>query len=297
MCSLRLWVNHRHHVGILIYETNMNKSIALIILYFGKIPWYFDYFMHSCRYNLRVHFIIITDDDSYDQKAPDNIFIIHKTFEEVKNIISEKLQMDVAFDDPYKLCDFKPAYGFIFSDLVKGYDFWGYGDIDIIFGNIRSFITDDILNEYDVISLRHDFLIGNFSLFRNIEKVNKLFTHSRDYKKVFTSPMHHCFDETNFHFEEFTEGRHYSEVNSEIESMTHVVKRLHEEKYLKAYFDYHVIEGVPGRIKWHNGIMTYKNKFEVIFYHLIIFKKINRPPKPLKKMPNIFWISPTRIYT
>lgn len=275
----------------------MEKTIALIIPYFGKLPWYFDYFIHSCKYNLSVHFIIITDDDSYDQKVPDNIFIIHKTFEEVKKIFFEKLQMPVAFDDAYKLCDFKPAYGYIFSDLVQGYDFWGYGDIDIIFGNIRNFITDDILNEYDVITLRHDFLIGYFSLFRNIDKVNGLFAHSKDYKKVFTSPVHYCFDETNFHVDEFTAGKHYTEINSEIESMTHVVQRLHEENYIKVYFNYHVIDGVPGRMKWNKGVMTYKNEFEVIFYHLIIFKRMNKVPKPLKKMPDIFWISPTRIYT
>ncbi len=274
----------------------MNKSIALIILYFGKIPWYFDYFSHSCSFNLTVQFIVITDDNSYDHKVPNNVLIIHKTFEEIKSIISEKLNMHVAFEDAYKLCDFKPAYGYIFSDLVKGYDFWGYGDIDIIFGNIRNFITDEIMRDFDVITLRHDFLIGYFSLFRNIEKVNMLFTCSRDYKKVFTSPIHYCFDETNFHFEEFTEGKHYTEVKCEVESMTHVVKRMHEEKFIKAYFDYHVIDGVPGRIKWNNGRMTYKNEFEVIFYHLIRFKKINKPPKPLKKIPDIFWISPTRIY-
>jgi hypothetical protein len=274
----------------------MDNSIAIIIPYFGKLPWYFNYFIHSCKYNLSVHFFIITDDISFDKKVSANIFIIHKSFVEVQHIISKKMQMDVAFEYAYKLCDFKPTYGFIFSDLVEGYDFWGYGDIDMIFGSIRNFITDEIMNEYDVISLRHDYLTGNFCLFRNKEKVNKLFMHSKDYKLVFGSAEHYCFDETNFHWDEFTEGKHYTEVKSQIESMTHVVKRLHEEKYIKAYFDYHVIEGVPGGIKWHKGIMSYKNKYEVIFYHLIIFKRMNKAPKPLKKIPDIFWISPTRIY-
>jgi len=204
--------------------------------------------------------------------------------------------MDIVVHHPYKLCDFKPAYGFIFKDLVSNYDFWGCSDIDMIFGNIRNFITSKILNEYDVITPRHDYLGGYFTLYRNIRKVNELFRHSRDYERVFTTPFHYCFDETNFHFEEFAEGKHYTEAPSDVESMTHVVKRLQEQNYIKAYFDYHVIDGIPGRIKWDRGTMIYKNKFEVLFYHLIMFKKRNVHPKFIKNIPEVFRISQTRIY-
>jgi len=33
--------------------------------------------------------------------------------------------------------------------------FWGYCDIDLIFGNIRAFMTDELLNEYDIIKSHH----------------------------------------------------------------------------------------------------------------------------------------------
>jgi hypothetical protein len=78
--------------------------------------------------------------------------------------------------------------------------------------------------------------------------------------------------------------------------MTHLVKKLHNQKYLKAYFDFHVIEGLPGKIKWENGVLTYKNTMEAIFYHLIKLKKVYTPKKALKKIPDTFYISPTRIY-
>lgn len=272
------------------------KSIAIIIPYFGKLPWYFDYFIHSCTYNLSVHFFVITDDQTHDKKISINVFIIYKTFEEMKVIMSERLQLKINIDNTYKLCDFKPAYGLIFDDLIEKYDFWGYCDIDIIFGNIRNFITDKILDEYDVFTPRHDYLGGYFCLFRNIEKVNKLFTHSKDYVKVFSSPLHYCFDETNFHFKEFDEGKHFSEIDSEIESMTHVVKKMEEVNFIKAYFDYHVIDGIPGNMQWNKGTMIYKNKFEVMFYHLIRFKKENKPPNSKNKMTESFRISPRRIY-
>lgn len=274
----------------------MQKSIAIIIGYFGDLPWYFEYFLHSCRYNPDVQFYIITDNDLDKNQIPKNVFPVRKSLKEVKDIASSKLGFVVGFEHPYKFCDLRPSLAYILPEYIEGYDFWGYGDIDVIYGNIRLFITNEILTEYDVISVRHDFLPGAFSLFRNCEKINLLFKESKDYEKVFTDPRHFCFDETNFTYDEFAEGVPAEEIKSEIESMTHLVKKLHNQKHLKAYFDFHVIEGLPGKIKWEKGVLTYKNTMEAIFYHLIKLKKVYTPKKALKKIPDTFYISPTRIY-
>jgi hypothetical protein len=210
-------------------------------------------------------------------------------------MISQKLCLKVQIKFPYKLCDFKPAYGLIFSELIRGYHFWGHGDIDVIFGRIRNFITDDILNSYDLVCVRPDFLTGYFTLFRNSIKMNSLFKRSKDYKKVFTTPKHYCFDETNFAFDPFTAGVPVDEIHSEIESMTHVVKKMQQIHYIKAYFNFHVIEGNEGKLKWEDGILTYKNEFEAILYHLVRFKTVCEPVE-VKKIPDTFFISPTRIY-
>lgn len=272
------------------------KSVAIVICYIGKLPWYFDYFAHSCKYNPSVHFIIITDDKTYNKPVPENVLLIYKTLKEVNAIATEKLDFKTNIKSGYKLCDFKPTFGLLFSDLLKQYDFWGHGDIDIILGNIRAFITDELLTNYDVIAVRDDFLTGYFLLFSNNEKMKMLFTHSKDYKKILSSERHYCFDETNFHFKDFEKNTHYSKINSEVESMTHVVKRLDEEKFIKAYFDFHVIEGAYGKLSWNKGKLLYKNKYEVILYHLILFKSIYKPKKKIRKIPECFNISPTRIY-
>ena len=262
----------------------------------GRLPWYFDYFVHSCKYNPSVHFIVITDDRNYSKSLPKNVLLIYKNLKEINTIATEKLGFKTKIKSAYKLCDFKPTYGLLFSNLLKKYDYWGHGDIDIIFGNIRNFITDDLLTNYDIIAVRHDFLTGYFLLFKNDEKMKTLFKYSKDYKKVLSSELHYCFDETNFHFEEFEFKTHYSKINSEVESMTHVVKRLDEEKIIKAYFDFHVIEGVNGKLSWNKGKLMYKNKYEAILYHLILFKYIYMPKKKLNSIPDCFRISPTRIY-
>lgn len=273
------------------------KSILIIIPYFGKLPWYFSYFLHPCKFNLSVDFIIIIDDVSYDEKLSQNVIIIHKTFEDIKKLIAKKLKMDITLNNPYKLCDLKPTYGLVFSEYIVGYDFWGMGDIDIIYGNIRNFITDEVLQNYDVISVRHDFLVGYFTLYSNCKKINELFMQSKDYKKVFSSVEHFCFDECNFAFWKMDHDISFEDVadQCEIESMTHVVKKLHKQKKINAYFDTHAVEGVYGKLVWNNGTLIFKRQFEVILYHLIIFKKIYFPKTP-KRIPNKFSISPTRIY-
>lgn len=271
-------------------------SIAMIICYIGKLPWYFDYFAHSCRYNLDIHFFIITDDQSYSKEVPENIRFIYKTLVEINEIAASKLGFKTNINSGYKLCDFKPAYGLLFSELIEEYDFWGHGDLDIIFGDIRKFMTEDILASHDLIAVRDDYLTGYFLLFRNNNQMRLLFTNSKDYKKVFSDQKHYCFDETNFSFIDFENELHYSEVKSEVESMTHVVKRQHEERVINAYFDFHVIEGAYGKLSWEKGILMYKNKYEAMLYHLILLKTIYKPNKILKKIPNKFKISKTRIY-
>jgi len=276
---------------------NYKKSIALVICWHGKLPWYFDYFVHSCKYNPTVDFYIVTDNSTYAQYLPPNVKLINKSLVEINLLATEKLGFETNIVHPYKLCDFKPAYGFIFSDILEKYDFWGHCDIDVIFGNIRDFMTDDLLDDRDVISVRADWLTGCFLLFRNVLKVNTLFLQSKDYRKVFSSPKHYCFDETNFTHHAFTNGRLYHEIESEIESMTHVVKKMEAENYIKPYFDLHIIEGgSPGNLIWDDGKLIYKNKFVVLLYHLIDFKRHYVPKKMNPSIPDKFIISPTKIY-
>jgi hypothetical protein len=272
------------------------KKIALISCYLGKLPWYFDYFAHSCKYNPSVDFFVFTDDVNYRKELPPNVKLIPKTLKDISDLASARLGFEVNIKYGYKLCDFKPAYGFIFSDILKDYDFWGHCDIDIIFGDIRGFITDELLSNYDLISVRHDWLSGCFLLYKNTHKLNTLFLHSKDYKMVFTSYHHYCFDETNFAHDAFTEGNEWHQVNTRIESMTHVVKRLEAENYIKPYFKLFAVDGLPGKLKWENGRMYYRNKYEIMLYHLAYFKKQYVPSLNNGTIPNLFKVSPAKIY-
>ena len=168
----------------------MNK-ILLIIPYFGQFNNYFSLFLESCRNNPTVNWLILTDDTTL-YSYPNNVKVVYTTLSEIKSRIEKKLGFDIKLDTPYKLCDFKPTYGYVFDEYLKGYAFWGYCDTDMIFGNIRTFITDDILNKSDKVLSR-----GHLSLWRNCKKMNEFFMASTNglYKSVFTSEQNFSFDE------------------------------------------------------------------------------------------------------
>jgi hypothetical protein len=133
------------HIKVNSKKINSKNRIVILICYFGKFPWYFHYFLHSCKFNSCIDFIIITDNNEIIKDLPSNIKIKSTTFEKFKQEVEEKFGFSVYIDYPYKLCDFKPTYGYLFTEFIESYDFWGHGDIDIIFGNIRNFMTDEVL--------------------------------------------------------------------------------------------------------------------------------------------------------
>ncbi|MET3025213.1 DUF6625 family protein [Flavobacterium sp. UW10123] len=272
------------------------KSIAVITCWYGDYPWYFPYFINSCTFNPSIDFYIVTDNLGTILNKPDNVIIVFKTLEALKLEALKKLGFEVNIDYPYKLCDFKPAYGFLFPEIIEQYDFWGQSDLDIIYGNVRDFITNEMLDEYDFISVRHDYTTGCFALYKNCPMMNTFFMRSKDYKKVFSNSEHYCFDECNFAWDALTAGMSIFNLNTEIESFTHLIKAAEMSGEIKAHFDFILLEGLTGKITFDNGRIYYKNQFEGIMYHLFWLKKDYKGNKKVLKVPDKYYISKTKIY-
>lgn len=110
------------------------NNICVFIPYFGRLPNTFQYWLNSCKYNKFIDFYLYTDDTTeYDY--PNNVKVIYTTLEEIKKIVVNKLNMEVWLERPYKLCDFKPAYAYIFDNIVSHYTHWGYCDVDVKLNN------------------------------------------------------------------------------------------------------------------------------------------------------------------
>jgi len=72
----------------------------------------------------------------------------------------------------HKLCDARPFYGLAFNDILEKFDYWGYCDMDVIFGNLDPLIHLAKL-EFDVIS-PWTHTVGHCTLIRNDKLVNEM---------------------------------------------------------------------------------------------------------------------------
>lgn len=267
------------------------KKIALINCYFGEFPWYFPFFMKSCATNPTVDFLIFSD-TIYKESLPDNVKIIPFNLDNFNVLATEKLGFEVSLKKAYKLCDFKPAYGLLFSEHLLYYDFWGITDIDVIYGRIREFMTNEMLDTYDIICVRHNFITACCMLFKNNDYVNTLFKRSKDYKMVFTSTKNFAFDETNFEQIEIIDKYDIFKIDCEIESMQHVILKEEQNGNLKSHFDLLICDGMPGELKWEKGLFSFRNKLEILLFHMQCYKKNIFTNKVMKwdEIPDSFYI-------
>ena len=145
-------------------------KIAMLSFYFGGLTNYFDLFLLSASYNSDIDFFFITDNKDICNSPPKNLHKICIPFSEVVRRIQNCIDINITLKHPYKLCDFRPVFGEAFKDYIGTYDFWGYSDCDVIFGDMRKFITNDVLNNYDKLYTR-----GFITLYRNNDKMRNLF--------------------------------------------------------------------------------------------------------------------------
>lgn len=277
------------------------KKICLINVFFGnKWPSYFQYFLAGCKSNPTISFLFLTNLEIPDKPA--NVTVVRMTLADFNKTVSSKLGFEVNILEPYKLCDFKPAYGKIFEDHLQSFDFWGYCDIDLVFGNIRNFITAELLTNYEVLSARIEYPVGFFTLYRNNTYINSLCLQSKDFKHIMQSKRHYCFDECNFMFNElFNLGEHILNLDTEMDNMAAIVAREELEGRLRYYHETIVEEfhDKQSKLIWKDGnLINQETHQEYILTHLINVKGnidfiIEEHPATL----NSFYITATGIST
>lgn len=248
------------------------SRIALIIFYAGSLPGYFRYFEDSFARNKGDNVDVFLFNDCLSQ--PDtsgNLKKIPLTLEQFNELASQKLAIPINVNWGYKISEFKPAFGVIFEDYLKDYDFWGYCDPDIILGNISHFITEELLATYDVITASEVQFVGHFTIFRNNEIVTNLFRQTDDYIKIFTdNDYHHNFDESCRRFY----GRPFSfdelKATDQLASIYDLVMNSREKYNLNVYMKSMCREEPPFDFTYQDGVffdsITQK---EFLYFHLV----------------------------
>lgn len=171
----------------------MKKKCVFILPYFGSFKNYFQLFLDTFSFNPHYDLLIITDcTDKYEYPA--NVRLLKSTLAEVKTLAEKKLSFKVCLEQPYKLCDFKPAYGFLFEEYIGGYEYWGHCDCDILLGNLEKLLTPLLDQGYDKL-----FAAGHMTIYKNTYDNNRRFMFGykgkKIYEEAFTSKGSYIFDE------------------------------------------------------------------------------------------------------
>jgi hypothetical protein len=260
-----------------VVEGERGPSVCLIACYFGELPGWIHVFLLSCAHNPTIDFLIFTDQDEVPT-APSNVRFVRMQLSDFESFASAKLSKHIKLGTARKVCDFKPLYGLLFEDYLKEADYWGYTDLDVIYGDIRCFLRLLNLRKYDVFTARREYLVGHFTLFRNNDRIRRLFEQSVDIPAILQADRVFCFDECGEQCFQLLKGKRFNSGAS-CDSMTHVVHRLAEQGMITARFAPMVIEWPElrsrvWRLRWHRGkLWVVDANREYMYFHFHAFKK------------------------
>lgn len=258
------------------------NPIALFIPYYGNIPSYISAFIYTAAYQKDfVDFYIISDDSFLSQikelkekYSADNLKLICLTWDELCIFIEKEKGLQAPFF-PYKLCDYRAAYGYIFEEYTKGYEYWGYCDIDILVGDIKKFMLKCNYKQYDRIGQ-----YGHYTIYKNVEEYRHIYLKTYSGQNRTDQFFYACKTTFPCHIDECGSNKTFiklygkSRFYMNIESITTAFgcSNCHSAKYMN----------YPELLLWDSGktftlIKRAKKveKIEIMYIHFMLQKEVS----------------------
>jgi len=252
---------------------NKQKSIIFLMPYFGCFPEWFAFYLESCRWNPTIDWLFFTD-CLIPENAPSNVRFIQISFEKYKQLVSKRLGINFKTEIPYHVINIRPALGHIHQKYIEGYDYFGFGDVDVIYGNLRAFYTDDVL-QYNTLSTHSDRVSGHLFLIKNNEQWINSFRKIANWQQCM-SPPGTGVDEREF--SKLLRGRKripYLFYN--LLGILDPYKRNHlfQERCSSILTGHPWLDGsykYPDRWFWYRGKLTVESGEELMYLHFMNWK-------------------------
>lgn len=268
-------------------KSNMSRIIFLIP-YFGKWPIWVELYLDSIKRNPTIDFLFITDCDTSILEEIPNVKYQKISFLDYIEKYKSILGNDIQIPNAYKICDLRPFFALVHQEDIQGYDFFGWTDTDLFFGDIRSFYTTDILSKYDVLSTHEIRLSGHCALLRNSSYHRNIGFKIYRWKEALTNPEFVGIDEHGITnalqmtvFDKLAEKLKFSKENFICKLLRKWKTRKHYfvEQYTTPFTPISWIDGTidsqqPEEWYYHQGMITNKRDAErkFIYLHLMNFK-------------------------
>lgn len=134
-------------------------------------------------------------------KSKGNIEILPMTIEEFDELILKYCEVHPhnfinEHGVPDKLVsDYYPAYGQIFQDYIRGFQFWAHTNWDMVYGRLDHYIPDETLENCDIWTDDVGAINGILTIYRNRWSINNLFRYVPNWKESFVTHEATGFDE------------------------------------------------------------------------------------------------------
>lgn len=176
----------------------------------------------------------------------------------------------------HKLCDFRPFFGLAFADLLRDYAFWGYCDLDMMFGDLGKLLTAEFMASADAFSAHSKQFVGHFTLLRNTEAINNLARQIPDWQEL-------CVRDKAEHVDE----ERFSQVIAQDKSLRWVRPEPLASELNRPFCRHGITYTFRGRladlpanlnavVRWHNGrtvlIKPDGSETEILYVHFMAIK-------------------------
>lgn len=265
------------------------RRVALIVIWRGPFPAYFDLVLTSCAANPEYTWLILSD-QSRPEGAPDNVRFLPLSTADINRRIGDTLGVQTRIERIYKFCDLRPMYGLVFADLLAGFTHWGHTDLDVIWGRLGDFLADDLFAAYSRVQES-----GHLAIYRNDDEANRFFMLGApgitDWRTVLAHENH------SYYFDEWPGInrilQHHGIPRAPVASVADIVAvparyrlLLQPNHRLQAFY-------------WHDGrvcrdyVDDATGRFGREEFAYIHLQKRRLPPPEFREIPDLgYWITP-----
>ncbi len=161
-------------------------KVKLFSVWAGERPeWYVRFALQMKRYKLV----------DWEILPPDGVAVPYHV-QWLTSTVSKALGTPCRKGGRYATCDLRPFLGDVFKDKLVGYDWWGWCDLDIRFGDLDNMLPNLLTDDCDVVNFKAHYLSGCFVLLRNIPLTRELYKHSDHWQTILADERYYVWDES-----------------------------------------------------------------------------------------------------
>jgi hypothetical protein len=173
--------------------------IAMVIPWVGPLPRWTAYFAASARLSASLADFLVfheAQEEGVPRDSPDNVHFFDLGLGGLSMLLG--MQLGEALNLPIRnatvvikalrfmldrwprlAAEYKPTFGSVFAQYLKGYTHWGYCDLDMVLGNLPLFVERSELEQHDIVSYSFGdqeafYLRGQWTVHKNEPRVSTI---------------------------------------------------------------------------------------------------------------------------